>query len=238
MCSMPSVAIFCSSLISCFPDMLLSYFLNDLEMVPVALVSTGITFIFTLHMRCISIVGFLCVRIFSAYFLITFLSPELLLLLLLFFWRGRGLYVTLKCHCNITPSPFPLTTCNKTHQFPFSCLMLMSWRSEVQTYFVMYNTSAWPEQESLLLNHPCFFLAKFIRLFSRLLRSPSTDPHIFLEQFSTLTSYQYPSFYCFLFWNFPCHQFQYWTPSGVFLGTRWRLSYALNRSLPLARPLT
>ena len=80
----------------------------------------------------------------------------LLLLLLLLFWRGRGFNVIQTCHWYITPSLFPVTTCNKTHQFPFSCLMLMSWRSEVQTHFVMYNTSAWPKQESLLLNHTFF----------------------------------------------------------------------------------
>jgi hypothetical protein len=36
--------------------MLLTYFLNDFEMVPVAPLVTGITFVFTFHMRCISIV--------------------------------------------------------------------------------------------------------------------------------------------------------------------------------------
>jgi hypothetical protein len=35
--------------------MLLTYFLNDFEMVPVALIITGITFVFTFHMPCISI---------------------------------------------------------------------------------------------------------------------------------------------------------------------------------------
>jgi hypothetical protein len=63
---------------------LLTYFLNDFEMVPVAPIITGITFVSTLHMRCISIVRSLYFRIFSVSFLITFLSPKLLLLLLLF----------------------------------------------------------------------------------------------------------------------------------------------------------
>ena len=36
--------------------MSLTYFLNDLEMVPVAPIITGITLVFTFHMRCISIV--------------------------------------------------------------------------------------------------------------------------------------------------------------------------------------
>ena len=35
MCAVPNMAVFCSSLTSCFPGMLLTYFLNDFEMVPV-----------------------------------------------------------------------------------------------------------------------------------------------------------------------------------------------------------
>jgi len=56
--------------------MLLTYFLNDFEMVPVAPIITGITFVFTFYMRCISIVRSLYFLIFSASLLITFLSPE------------------------------------------------------------------------------------------------------------------------------------------------------------------
>ena len=76
MCAVPIMAVFCSSLTSCFPGMLLTYFLYDFEIVPVAPIN-GITFVFTLHMRCISIVRYLYFRIFSASFLITFLSPEI-----------------------------------------------------------------------------------------------------------------------------------------------------------------
>ena len=58
--------------------MLLMYFLNDFEIVPVAPINTGITFVFTFYMCCfISIVMFLYFRIFLASFLITFLSPEI-----------------------------------------------------------------------------------------------------------------------------------------------------------------
>ena len=57
MCAVPNMAVFCSSLTSCFPGMLLAYFLNDFEVVPVAAVITGITFVFTFHMRCIIISG-------------------------------------------------------------------------------------------------------------------------------------------------------------------------------------
>jgi hypothetical protein len=41
----------CSSLISCFPGILLRHCLNGFEMVPVAPVITSITFAFTFHMR-------------------------------------------------------------------------------------------------------------------------------------------------------------------------------------------
>ena len=77
MCAVPNVAVFCSSLTSCFPGVLFTYFLNDFEIVPVAPIITGITFVFTFHMRCISIVRSLYFRIFSASFLITFLSPDI-----------------------------------------------------------------------------------------------------------------------------------------------------------------
>ena len=40
MCAVPSMAAFCSYLISCFPGMLLSYCLNDFEMAAVASVIT------------------------------------------------------------------------------------------------------------------------------------------------------------------------------------------------------
>jgi len=77
MCAVPNMAVFCSSLTSWFPNMLLTYFLNDFEIVPVAPIITGITFVFTFHMLCISIVRSLHFRIFSASFLITFLSPDI-----------------------------------------------------------------------------------------------------------------------------------------------------------------
>jgi hypothetical protein len=75
MCAVPNMAVFCSSLTPWFPGMSLTYFLNDLEMVPVAQVITGITLVFTFHMRCISVVRSLYFKIFSASYLITFLSP-------------------------------------------------------------------------------------------------------------------------------------------------------------------
>ena len=76
-CAVPSMADFCSSLIECFPRVLLRYFLNDFEMVPVATVIAGIYFVFTFHIRRISIVRYMYIRIFPPSFLNTFLSPEI-----------------------------------------------------------------------------------------------------------------------------------------------------------------
>jgi len=67
MCAVPNMAVFCSSLTSFFPGMLLTYFLNDFEIVPVAPIITGVTFVFTFNMRCISIVRSLYLRIFSVF---------------------------------------------------------------------------------------------------------------------------------------------------------------------------
>jgi len=47
MCAVPSMAVFCSSMTSWFPGMLLTYFLNVFEIVLVAPISTGITFVFS-----------------------------------------------------------------------------------------------------------------------------------------------------------------------------------------------
>ena len=62
MCAVPNMAVFCSSLTSWFSGMLLTYFLIDFEIVPVASIITGIIFVFTFHMRCISIVRFYIVE--------------------------------------------------------------------------------------------------------------------------------------------------------------------------------
>jgi len=46
MCAVPNMVVFCSSLTSWFTGMLLTYFLNEFEMVPDAPIITGITFAF------------------------------------------------------------------------------------------------------------------------------------------------------------------------------------------------
>ena len=75
MCAVPNMAIFCSSLILCFPGMLFRYCLSDYEMVPVAIIIASITLAFTSHMHWTSITRPLYFKIFSAHFLIIFLSP-------------------------------------------------------------------------------------------------------------------------------------------------------------------
>ena len=71
------MAVLCSYLMSCFDGTLLRYFVSDLEMVTVAVLLLVRLLLFTFHMRCIYIVRSLYFRIFSPYFLITFLSPEI-----------------------------------------------------------------------------------------------------------------------------------------------------------------
>jgi hypothetical protein len=51
--------------------------MNDFEMVLVAPIVTDITAVFTFHMLSISSVSYSYFRIFSASFLIKFLSPEI-----------------------------------------------------------------------------------------------------------------------------------------------------------------
>jgi hypothetical protein len=49
MCAVLNMAVFCSSLTSWFPGMVLTHFLNDFDMVPVTPIITGITLVFTFH---------------------------------------------------------------------------------------------------------------------------------------------------------------------------------------------
>jgi hypothetical protein len=56
MCAVPNMVVFCSSLTSYFPGALLTYFLTDFEIVPVAPIVTGITFVCTFHVRFIIII--------------------------------------------------------------------------------------------------------------------------------------------------------------------------------------
>ena len=56
MCAVPHMAVFWISLTSCFSGMLLAYFLNNFEIVPVGPITTSITFVFTFHIIIIVII--------------------------------------------------------------------------------------------------------------------------------------------------------------------------------------
>ena len=57
--------------------MLLKFFLNHFEMVPLSPIITGITYVFTFHMPCIPIVKSAYFKILSVSLLNRFLSPEI-----------------------------------------------------------------------------------------------------------------------------------------------------------------
>jgi len=54
MCAVPNMTVFWSSLTSCFPGMLLTYFLYDFEIVPVALLLLVIIIIIIIIIMCYS----------------------------------------------------------------------------------------------------------------------------------------------------------------------------------------
>ena len=55
MCDVPSIAVFCSESIECFPGTASKFFLKLLVTIPVAPIVTGIMVHFRFHIRCISI---------------------------------------------------------------------------------------------------------------------------------------------------------------------------------------
>ena len=63
----PNVTLFSIFLMSCFPGMLLRYFLNGSQMVPFATITTGIASVFTFHVRRISVVRSLYIEVFSVF---------------------------------------------------------------------------------------------------------------------------------------------------------------------------
>ena len=67
-CAVTNIVVFYSSLMSCLPVMLFRHFLNDFQVVLFIPVIIGITFVFTLHTCCISIVRHLQFKINSAFF--------------------------------------------------------------------------------------------------------------------------------------------------------------------------
>jgi len=75
MCEVFGMAVVCSSLISGFPSMLLTYFLNDYEMVSFAHIITGNTCIFTFHIHFISIGSSLYFTFLASFIIIIIIIP-------------------------------------------------------------------------------------------------------------------------------------------------------------------
>ena len=63
MCDVPSIAVFCSESIECFPGIVSKSFLKLLVTIPVAPIITGTIVHFRFHIRCISIHKFFLVWI-------------------------------------------------------------------------------------------------------------------------------------------------------------------------------
>ena len=72
MCDVPSIAVFCSKSVECFPGIASKLFLNLLVTVPVGPVITGIIVHFRCHIRCISIIIIIIIMTF-----IEFLTSQL-----------------------------------------------------------------------------------------------------------------------------------------------------------------
>ena len=74
MCDVPTIAVFCSESMKCFPGISSKFFLKLLDTIPAAPIITGIIVHIRYHIRCISIPKILYFNLFSASFCTTFLS--------------------------------------------------------------------------------------------------------------------------------------------------------------------
>jgi hypothetical protein len=73
MCDVPSIEVFCSESIECFPGTASNFFLKLLVTIPVAPIITGIIVHFRFHIRFISIHKLLYFNYFSASICTTFI---------------------------------------------------------------------------------------------------------------------------------------------------------------------
>jgi hypothetical protein len=117
--------------------MLLKYFLKDFEMVPVARIISGVTFVFTFHMHCMSVIRSLYFTIVSAFFFSHSCPPGLLpQLAYIFVLHYPGLWCPVccwGCFCRFAlvdsiiwcPSPFDLFLLTLVHVLTrVHCLIL------------------------------------------------------------------------------------------------------------------
>ena len=77
MCDIPSIALFCSGSIECFPGTTSKFFVKLLVTIPVAPIIIGIIVHFRFHVRCISIHKFLYLLLLSLFPQISFLQMGL-----------------------------------------------------------------------------------------------------------------------------------------------------------------
>jgi len=77
MCDVPSIAVFCSESIECFPGTASKFFLKLLVTIPVTPIITSIIVNFRFHIRYISVPKLLYFNLFSASFGTTFLSAAI-----------------------------------------------------------------------------------------------------------------------------------------------------------------
>jgi len=83
MCDVPSIAVFCSESIECFPGIVSKFFFKRLVTIPVAQIITGTIVHFRFHIRCISIHKLLYFNFFSASFWTTFLSVGIIIIIII-----------------------------------------------------------------------------------------------------------------------------------------------------------
>ena len=76
-CDVPSIVVFCSESVECFPGISSKFFLQLLVTIPLASIITGIIVHFRFHIRCISILKLLYFDFFSASFCTSFLSASI-----------------------------------------------------------------------------------------------------------------------------------------------------------------
>ena len=72
MCDVPSIGVFCSESIECFPGIVSKFFFKPFVTIPVAPIITGMIVHFIFHIRCVPIHELLDFSFFSASFCETF----------------------------------------------------------------------------------------------------------------------------------------------------------------------
>jgi len=89
MCDVPSIVVFCSEPIECFPGTVSKFFLKLLVTIPVAPIITGTIVHFRFHIRFISLHKLLYFNLFSASFCTTFPSAGIIIIIIIRLFRQR-----------------------------------------------------------------------------------------------------------------------------------------------------